>query len=247
MKNHNDKLNRETCPDEILINNYALHRCSKEERQEIETHLIKCPFCRREVVFLIKSRTEAPTEGKKDELPEQMFNHCMGLVKNFQKKYYQNNYPFQPYETVKELAKDFQGLTLEIVLKFVNGNWKISRHTGTFIPQPVLSAREEARAEKMAISSPIIKEFKGYLVEVNLEKNEEGGINFKIKAKKSLEMCLIPQVHFILCDEKQLKIVEDFVHDGVAFFEGIKPGKYSIEIIQQDKLIAHIPIELPKE
>lgn len=239
MRNHSNKLNRETCPEKILINRYVLHQCSQEERQQMEAHLIKCSLCRRTVVFLAKTKSETEEEDRWDEVPEQILNKSMELVKHFQRSYFPN------YERVKQLVKDFQGLTLEIILKFTNGHWKVSRHTGTYLPQPVLAGRKESVKGKMVLSPPIAKEFKGYRLEVMPEENKEGNIDLQIKVKDLFQADLISQLHFILCDEDKQRISEDFIQDGVAFFEGLKSGKYSIEIFQQDKPIGHIPLNIP--
>jgi len=222
MKNLKDKLKRKTCPDETLINRYVLHQCSQKERHEIETHLSECPFCRKEVVFLTQSQAEIQDEEQWDELPEWMINKSMGLV------------------------KEIKNSMLEIFLQFIRGQWKIVRHSGIFVPQPVPAAREDASAHKVALP-PLIKEFKEYRVEVSFEGDVEGAINVRVKVKKIPDGDLVSKVQFILNDEKEQKIITSLIGDGMAFFEGLSPGEYSIDIAQQKKNIGTISLNLKKD
>ena len=222
MKNLKDKLKRKPCPDEILINRYVLHQCSQKERNEIESHLAECPFCRKEVVFLTQSQADIQNEEAWDELPEWMINKSMGLV------------------------KEIKNSMLEIFLQYIRGQWKIIRHSGIFVPQPVPAAREDASAHKVALPA-LIKEFNEYRVEVFFEGDVEGAINVRIKVKKILDGDLLSKVQFILNDEKEQKIIITHIGDGMASFEGLSPGEYSIGISQQQKNIGTIALNLNKD
>ena len=59
-----NKLWDKNCPDEIYINNYIHNQCSRVERYNMETHLIKCSKCRILVVMLVKCQSDMRRNDK---------------------------------------------------------------------------------------------------------------------------------------------------------------------------------------
>lgn len=222
MKKLKDDSDRNSCPDEIKINRYVLHQCSSEERREIEAHLVMCPFCRSEVVFMIKTQPEIQDDKKCVEFPEHLHNKGMDFLNRMVKGH---------------------GSALEILLRFFREQWEIVRHTGTVITQPVFAAREETQ-EKKAIISSIVKEFNEFQVIVDVKQGVEGSIDLQVTVKKSKEEILVPQVLFTLWDQKKKRILEEFTRDGEIIFEGLIPGVYSIRIVQKERNIGEIILDL---
>jgi hypothetical protein len=223
MKNLKDKSDRSRCLDEIEINRYVLHQCSDKERQKIQAHLVECPLCRSEVVFLKKNQPEIQDEKKWGELPEQLYNKGTAFI--------------------KEMIKKQSVSPLEIFLRFFQNQWEIVRHTGTVIPQPVSAARGET-PEKKGIISSIVKEFNEFQVMIDVKGNVEGSIDLQIRVKSSKDGSIVPQVQFTLWDQKRQRILEEFIRDGEITFEGLVPGVYSVRIAQQERGIGEINLDL---
>ncbi len=219
-----DTLDRRTCLDEIKINRYILHQCSTKERQGIESHLRKCSLCRYEVICLTKAQSEIQNEKRWEELPEHLYLKGMEIVKEMKEA------------PVKASA-------LEICLRLIGERWKIVRHTGIMISQPVLAARGKIPGKKKKIST-IVKEFNGFRVEVDIKADKEGTLDLFIRVKSFDDYSLIQKVMFTLMDEKKQKILEKSTQDGEITFEGLEPGAYSIHITHKERRIGEIKLDL---
>ncbi len=220
-----DKSERGSCPDEIHINRYVLHQCSKKERQEIETHLIKCHLCRMEVVLLIQTSMKIHNEENWAELPERVYNKGMALI--------------------KRMTDPQEESYLDICLRFIREQWEIVRHTGTLILQPALATRGGDAASTSALST-VVKEFNGYKVEIDLKRDIKEAVDLQVRVKKSKDETLVPQVSFTLRDEKRQRNLKELIKDGAISFEGLRPGEYSIKIFQQGRSIGDIILDLEK-
>ncbi|MBN2372494.1 zf-HC2 domain-containing protein [bacterium] len=225
MKETNVSFKRGKCLDEILISRYVHQLCSSKERQDIESHLAKCPSCRKELVNLAKLEKEIQNEGEWEPLPDRLFKKGMKIIKD-----------------MKEHNKG----SLEICLRFVHDTLNLLRHTGNLIPQPVLAVRSET-CLKDASAKTIAKEFNGYHVEAEIKGNKDRTLDLEILIKRSRDQTSLSQVDFILKDKKTQRTLETLTRDGSACFEGIQPGVYYVELVHRNSPIGKISIELEEE
>jgi hypothetical protein len=227
MKNNKAKFDRKSCPDEIQINRYVLHQCTAEERKAMERHLVQCPLCRSDVILLVKSQSEIDDAGEWEELPERLYSKGMDLVRGM----------------IKSPVKATVYATLEIVLRFIHDQWEIIKHTGVDVPHPVLASRGGISQEKAVVAN-IVREFDGFRVEVDIKGDKEGTASIRIRVTRAMDGSLEQKVQFTLRDEEKKRIIEEAIRDGDAPFEGLTPGKYSIEVASQERVIGMVSLDL---
>lgn len=230
MNDMNNKSGKNACLDETRINRYVLQQCSAKEQQEIEAHLVACPQCRMEVVFLTKAQPDIQDKKKWAKLPEELYSKGMDLIK----------------KKIRGTISKSKISVLEICLRFVSETWEVVRYTGRIMPQPALAARGDI-PKKKAILSNIVKDFDEFRVEVDVSGNKEGAVDLQIRVKRLEEMNLEPQIQFTLLDKKGERVLEETIHDGENSFKGLSQGIYSIKIAQKEKIIGEICLNVEKK
>lgn len=222
-KDINMVYDRKTCLEEAQIARYVMHQCSAEERREMEDHLVRCPLCRSEVIFVTRNQSEIQDERKWGELPDNLYNLGMSVV-------------CPPH--VKPPVD-----TLEIVLRFIHDQWEIIKHTGTLIPCPVLASRGGVSQGK-TLAGNIVREFDGFRVKVDIKGDTEGAASIQIMVTRATDGNLEQKVQFTLRDEQKERTLEEVTRDGEASFEGLPPGVFSIKIASQERVIGVVSLHV---
>ncbi len=221
------KDNKKDCLNDIQIVSYALKKCSDKEHKEIEAHIAKCNRCFNEVVSLIKAQPII--------MDEKQWGEALDLTAEKEKilKIYNDMLiKLKTFVIVVQLAK-------KQLVRLINHNGNI------YHPVRLLSAQRGSASEEPSKAIPtIFKIFNGYRAEVKIETKGDEAIDIHIKVKKAQIGTLVPQVTFMLIEDKETKELAEFTRDGTISFQNLKPGEYTIKIIKSGKFIGIIALNL---
>lgn len=137
-------------------------------------------------------------------------------------------------------------INLRFLLKKLQ--WKIIRHNGTLITQPVpvsRVARPQVPGPQKIIN--VKKRLEKCSLEAKVEGDKDGFVYLHLKVKDPLKGTNIPNIHILLRDDKNEKIQSQLSIDGTAYFERLPLEKYLIEIVMEEKTIGRILLNLKKE
>lgn len=214
MKKQQNNSKHQECPDEILINRYIFHECSPEECQDFENHLIKCFFCRRKVAFLRLSSPEIEDEKAWEQFPERLHKKGLKIIKNRKESILKYNF------------------------QFAHGTWKVLKYAGAPIPQTVAASRKDTAILKRSYN------LKEYRIDIEGKKNIDNTFKIHLKIKKTAQEEILPSINLILQDLKSQKILKQFTSKGMASFEKIAPGEYSINFIDPKGQLYEITLNI---
>jgi len=136
---------------------------------------------------------------------------------------------------------------LEVVLDFKEKMIELVRTTGEIlrgtelIPIPVL--RSHGEEANFSNEIKIVKEFNNMMTEVGVEKNKPHLCNVEIrltekKTKKKMHGLRVT----LMKDDREIE--SSLIEEGKVIFREVKPGKYSLFIIKDDKKIGIVKLHI---
>jgi len=156
--------------------------------------------------------------------------------------------PINATERAKNLVSEEFGVNvLELVVNFAENFFEGLRSTGEVIigtklqPAYAMRGEEKEKAKTLIVS----KNFNNIRIEIELtrEMNDKNTIIFKAKDNQT-ELASEDLRATILEEETELE--SHITQNGKAIFEGVKPGKYKIEISNPDEILGMISLQLFK-
>ena len=222
MRKSGHRRPRGACPSDETLSAFVEDRLGPEAHEEILAHLSRCRACL-ESVKIMRAIMGDSEEESLIRVPGSALRRARGL---------------------DPASKSI----IEVVVHFVKGAAKVVKMSGDAVGAMV-PVMESVRGEGRVLSETLVsftKEFAPYLAEVDVEKvrPESGEITVRLNDKDTEQAASGLRVS-LYQQEQELESL--MLREGVAVFENLSFGRYTMEITKVGEPLGRITLEMKGE
>ncbi|MFH1339268.1 MAG: zf-HC2 domain-containing protein [Candidatus Omnitrophota bacterium] len=205
------------CPEEETLVCFCEGKLSKDESKRVQEHLAACGRCA-EAVSLFCQKIE-----EQREVPGFLIEKAKSLVKEM------------PFSSI-----------FEVVLALKEKGLQILRTTGDVIVGNEIMPYPVYRRRKMPESTEeidLIKELENIKITINIQKKDKDKVRLSLVLADKVSLQPLSDLRLaLLKDGSELESYE--AASGSAAFDNVGFGYYDIEILQRDKKLSVIRLEI---